>query len=435
MATASNGWDKPPDNDERRLLVNRVLASHPFEKATRLRHFLSYVCNRSLDDPGSRIHEEEIALSVFSRSPDSQNDDTIVRVHASQLRKRLEQYFSGLGRNEELILEIPKGSYTPVFRRRDPRELTEPEQRGGSRWERISIHPFVLAGFGALVVALLAISGWLWYDNRQSAMESSLTDDAHRNVRLFWSSFLTKDRHTDVILADSSLSLFADLIHRSLSLQEYLSHNYMSFAGSLEKDPQMTETARMLMTRQHTTLGDANLVRKLSLVDRRDGSSISIVYARDYHIRQFKADNVILVGAPRANPWVELIEGQLNFRFDYNEERQYAIIRNHAPLPSEEAVYSVHREGGKSRHGYAVLAYLPNPTGEGSVLYIAGTEMEGTEACGDFLISEHWMSELRKKLTNDPANRRFPYFEVLLSTVVVGGAAPELTIVSHRTRK
>ena len=66
------------------------------------------------------IHEQEIGQKVFGRSPEyDTNADNVVRVTASQVRKKLEQYFASDGASEPVILEIPKGQYTPVFFDRD----------------------------------------------------------------------------------------------------------------------------------------------------------------------------------------------------------------------------------------------------------------------------------------------------------------------------
>src|SRR4051794_10388909 len=101
-------------------LLQRVLASRQFEKSARLREFLSYVTERVLTEPGVRIHEQEIATRVFLRlSEGAKGEDTTVRVHAYQLRKRLDEYFATDGADESLIIEIPKGNYAPVFRFRE----------------------------------------------------------------------------------------------------------------------------------------------------------------------------------------------------------------------------------------------------------------------------------------------------------------------------
>src|SRR5439155_13660372 len=74
---------------------------------------------RVLDDEVDEIHEQEVGHMVFGRPPDYDTvSDNIVRVHASMLRKRLEQYFAEDGAGETLTLEIPKGNYAPVFHER-----------------------------------------------------------------------------------------------------------------------------------------------------------------------------------------------------------------------------------------------------------------------------------------------------------------------------
>ena len=56
---------------------------------------------------------------MLGRRPDyDTSHDTLVRVLVSQLRKKLHEHFAGEGHDEPVIIEIPKGSYVPVFRPR-----------------------------------------------------------------------------------------------------------------------------------------------------------------------------------------------------------------------------------------------------------------------------------------------------------------------------
>src|SRR5579872_7111643 len=106
--------------DERRLLVERVAASRYVNRSARLRDMLIYLADRVLDEEAGEIHEQEVGHRVFGRPANyDTTSDNIVRVHASMLRKRLEQYFAAEGVDETLILEIPKGNYAPVFHDRD----------------------------------------------------------------------------------------------------------------------------------------------------------------------------------------------------------------------------------------------------------------------------------------------------------------------------
>src|ERR1700678_806286 len=108
-----------PDPETCWALLERVVASTRFQRATRLREFLLYVGRRSLKEGCDQIHEQEIGSEVFGR-PDAYDTsvDNIVRVNATELRKRIEDYFESEGSLETLIFEIPRGSYKPVFRQR-----------------------------------------------------------------------------------------------------------------------------------------------------------------------------------------------------------------------------------------------------------------------------------------------------------------------------
>src|SRR5262249_15324909 len=104
-------------NDDLRQLVARVVESRYLSRSVRLRDMLTYVSDRVLLEGVTDIHEQEIGHRVFGRKPDYDTAlDNTVRVHATTLRKRLEQYFAAEGVDEPIIIELPKGNYAPVFR-------------------------------------------------------------------------------------------------------------------------------------------------------------------------------------------------------------------------------------------------------------------------------------------------------------------------------
>src|SRR5438309_198059 len=113
-----------PALDARRALVERVAASRYVNRSARLRDLLVYLSSRVLDEEADEIHEQEVGHRVFGRPKDyDTSSDNIVRVHASMLRRRLEQYFAAEGVEEPVIIEIPRGNYAPVFRPRDQVEV------------------------------------------------------------------------------------------------------------------------------------------------------------------------------------------------------------------------------------------------------------------------------------------------------------------------
>jgi hypothetical protein len=119
---------RDPAQQECRELVARILASPGFRRARRLGEFPNYIVECKFSH-SQQPTEAVIGHRVFGR-PDTYNtgDDSIVRTEARILRQRLDHYFSGAGRDEPIILEVPKGSYVPVFRAREV-QAAPPEPR------------------------------------------------------------------------------------------------------------------------------------------------------------------------------------------------------------------------------------------------------------------------------------------------------------------
>src|SRR5437867_2813484 len=108
------------ETDLRLAVVHRVASSPLLKESNRLRALFLFRCERALSEPGVVIHEQEVGSKVFGRPPDyDTSEDTLVRVHASRLRKKIQQYFLSEGQHEPIVIEIPKGGYTPVFHFRE----------------------------------------------------------------------------------------------------------------------------------------------------------------------------------------------------------------------------------------------------------------------------------------------------------------------------
>src|ERR1700761_5440152 len=101
-------------------LIARVAASSAFRRSLRLREFLLYVGSASVRDGFSEFHKQDIGIRVFGRSPDyDRGADNIVRVNATELRKRIDRYFAEEGADEQYVFQIPRGAYKLVFSRRE----------------------------------------------------------------------------------------------------------------------------------------------------------------------------------------------------------------------------------------------------------------------------------------------------------------------------
>jgi hypothetical protein len=180
-------------------------------------------------------------------------------------------------------------------------------------------------------------------------------------------------------------------------------------AGKL--DPQ---TAHSIILKRYSSYAGANLLWKLFQISGASQPQTSVHFARDYTFRALKANNVVLLGNSRSNPWIEPFESHLGLRWVYDSAlgAQYPV-----DTWSSSADKSLYRPAD----GYCVIALLPNLAGNGNVLIISGAGGSTTNAAADFLADEQFVSQLRQRL---PAAKDggFPYFEVLLR---VKGRSPQ----------
>ena len=119
--------------DDKRLELNKksishqlelILASPDFSATPQQIAILKFVVNQTLSGKNGEITDYSVAAEVFGRGPDfDPGTDPIVSIQASRLRLALARYYQSSGKKDPVRIEIPKGTYVPVFKKW---ELSEP---------------------------------------------------------------------------------------------------------------------------------------------------------------------------------------------------------------------------------------------------------------------------------------------------------------------
>jgi TolB-like protein len=123
LSSSRGGAPMPGDHDIA-IQIDRILASRFFAKSERLCRFIRFAANHTLDHGADRLKEYLIGVEVFDRGPAyDPRIDPIVRVEARRLRAKLKAYYASAGRDDQVRIEFPKGSYSPVFRFRPARQI------------------------------------------------------------------------------------------------------------------------------------------------------------------------------------------------------------------------------------------------------------------------------------------------------------------------
>ena len=144
-----------PTAEEVRRQLDRILASDLFANADRLSRFLRFVVERTLAGEGDQLKEYAVGVGVFDRG--EQYDprvDSIVRVEASRLRTKIDEYYRSANSTDPVVIRLPKGTYTPEFEVRQRSIVDSPQTSGAppparrNRW-------WIAASLAALVVLVV----------------------------------------------------------------------------------------------------------------------------------------------------------------------------------------------------------------------------------------------------------------------------------------
>ena len=414
------------DRDERWLLVERIAASSAFRKAGRLRELLRHVAELSIRGRTAEITEQRIGEAVFGKPPGySPVEDSSVRVHMRQLRLRLHEYFDSEGRDEPLIVEIPKGGYALAFHSIPiPAPVPLIELPAASlarrRWPHLRVVlPWTLAaGFSALSLAL-------WLGAR-----------APSHARIGWplSAVLGNGYGTQMVLADATYGIRRLISHRPASLEEYVKRDFQRGTEHASAKADAAWLSRYSADALLTSWADVAIATSFLRLVPGTMDQVLVRSARDIRLRDLESGNFIFVGSPASNPWVLLFENRLNFEEVRSDELNGVekYFRNGKPLPGERDRYQGLPRTGLDGEDYAAIALIPTESRRGSILIIQGLQQESTEAAGLFLADEGGRQRLKKALAiqSDPASP--VYFEALLRIQAVAGSPSSTTVVAGR---
>jgi hypothetical protein len=425
VSEASSG-----DQGEQWALVGRVADSTPFKKSPRLRRFFLFITERSLSGHAGEINEYELAWNVFERK-ESYNpaDDSIVRSAARQLRTKVREYFDTEGSGETWIIDIPKGGYVAIFNRRDtpaPQPNLHDERLAGENTGLISdLHRWrIVAGIlaGAVVVLLVITLG---------VSRSRLNATRPLAPTTIVSSVFSNDEPTRVVVGDFGISVLSLITKHPLSLAEYANQVYPPLGGAKPLEQPLRDLWWQLTRGQMTSFAEVAIASAVLRMSGQEGKKAFIQDSRQLTAQDFRSGNIIMIASPLGSPWIYLFEDKLNFRYHRELDQKIPSFLNTHPLPGEKLSYPAAVSAPQYGVSYALLARIPNLSGTGKILLIAGFYTSGVQAAGEFAMDPGSGAQLARLFKVKNVSD-LPDFEVLISIDSMASTPLNSKIVTYR---
>ena len=386
----------------------RRLLGHPlFANSKRYPALLAYAVEQTLLGNASELKERSIGVEVFGRSPSyDANSDPVVRITAGEVRKRLTQYYYDPAHRGELIIELPTGSYVPIFREaeRAPEPGPDPvvvelETEAVPAYTPAPAHSWRLRwalGVGAVVMAALAGTAGLLAGLRYHPEPPPPSD-----IERFWAPVTSSVNPTTFCLGEPAKNIDVGSIN------------------SLDASPASPQKQEPLYFRLHYSgnlaLADViTLTRTVAALASRH-KAFRVVPASEATFGQLREGPFVLIGA-FDNIWTLRVTQKLRFGFESKDGVALLVDRNSPKKATWATAWDLPYQ--KLSRDYAIVARIHDKTTGQPVIIAAGISEEGTEAAGEILYNPEYLGSLLAKAPHDWEEKNM---EAVIETQVIEG--------------
>lgn len=419
----ADGKEVRPDDVVREL--DKILGSQFFRSAGRSKQFLQYVVKHKLEGNAEQLKERTIGTEVFLRPAGyATGDDPVVRVQAGEVRRRLEQYYQATQANSPIRIELPVGSYSPVFL---PRPATAPIQSPPLRLASLELEPprkknrvkpLLITAVG-LALALAAGVGFL---------------ATHRPIRLktvleqFWNPVFTTRQPVLICLAKPVAYRPTEDIYRRYSRSHpgtfQTEAERANLPLPLDPNEKLSWDDLFIYTDYGVAAGDVYAAVAISALMGGIDKPTQLRIGTNYTYEDLRNSPAVVVGGFN-NKWTMQLTSNLHFAFVEDHE-QYMIQER---LPGGRVWHTRTDQNGDTIEDFGIVSRLVDSKTGQFTITVAGIGPKGTQAAGEFVSTAQYLEE---GLRGVPSNWQKGNLEIVLQTTVTDSVAgPPHAVASY----
>jgi len=374
--------------------LDRLLGSSYFNHSKRIPSFLKFVVEQTVSGQTEPLKERTLGVEVFGREADyDTGSDSIVRVTAAELRKRIAQYYQDPGHENELRISLPSGSYIPHFHWPNAAQKNEesqptavvatPTELHVVRRRQWLLRPVVLIPAILAVVVLLAAGAFLyWKTIPRPAPPDSFWEPVFGTSEPVLLCVADQSQYPAITLRDA-----ANLSHQ-ITLKSNLTTVVIDDLGPIIKIGNVLQTNG----KKYSLKGESTT----SLLDLRNGPTI-------------------LIGA-FDNVWTLRLTQSLRYRFANNPEMtEFGIVDSAHPAPMKWMVSRQQQINTNNYGDYALIARFTDATTGKLTIVAAGVGLGGTIAAAEFIANQ---DDLAQAMRSAGSRKNM---EIVLSTQIIDG--------------
>jgi len=402
--------------------VERIAQSEVFRSSEALQRLLIFLAEKSASGEAKHLKEYTIGVDGMGRPATyDPRHDAAVRIQVGRLRQKLAEYYHLEGKDDLLVIELPKGQFKLTCQTR-PQESKEQGTGGEPPWRRA----LVWVAFGLLLSIVWGSYEAVLLNRRGAPVTRSVWTP---ELRELWQPFVTSDRPLVVMMADPLFVQFKGFgAYRNVVVNTWDEAKSSPSVATVRK---AFKNAEMEPNFRYTGVSEANASFLLGGLLSSQVSHISLARSSELSWPQLANNNVIYVGAERivADRMQSL---PVAFEFTYD----YLGVRNVHPRPGEPAFFSNPIEPSTTAiaedgEAYALVSQIPGPVGQGEMETFTSNSAPARLAAVQWFTSPMGAKDLVARL-KQPSGQIPTYYQVLLRIKFKGGIPTETSYVVHR---
>ena len=402
-------WTPTSDGDLKNVRdqLERILDDPHFKGSKRYTRFLRFVVEETLNGNSDGIKERSLGIAVFDRpAAYDTNSDSIVRVAASEVRKRLAQYYDSPGRDQELRIELPPGSYTAEFRlgRHHYGEATNVAENYGSP----SLESESIAKVEVISDRSDAqVRGW---KNQRTliyilVLAATCIGGAFFGRLVPWPP--TEPEGLSV--------LWGPVVEKTDSVLICVGQVTAQYPRATSESAQTAAPTETVFSPDILLTRDATSATRVSAVIGRIGGNPRMLGTASTNFTDLQSTSGVLLGAFN-NPWTLRLQAPLRYQFVRNATDQTFDIVDTKHPDSRHYQIDKTKPYSQSTQDYGIVARFLSPTTERETIIIAGIGANGTLAATSMATDERFFGELVRSAGMNAAKKNF---EILVTTQII----------------